>query len=54
MQDTMLAHLDIKESWSKTMDLRFVYRNVNSKILQQLQISNLGNKKWIDIKSESE
>jgi hypothetical protein len=25
MEESMLEHLDIKETWSKTMNLRFIY-----------------------------
>ena len=40
----------LEETWTKTMDLRWC-RIMNSKTLQQKQISNLGIEKWVDIET---
>ncbi len=47
----------LEETWTKTMDLRFIQSkswfdiNYGIKILQQKQISNLGNEKWVDVET---
>lgn len=43
------------EVWQASMQLRFVERFIiPQKVLQQLWISSLGNRKWIDVPTEKE
>lgn len=40
------------ETWTKTMDLSFTANSYGFKVeLQQRQISNLGNEKWVDVET---
>lgn len=60
-----LIEVTVVETWQASVRLRFVNRNVQSdnihllpskteKILQQLFVSNLGNRKWEDVPTETE
>lgn len=39
------------ETWTKTMDLRYIEIDTFLRRLQQKHISNLGNEKWVDIET---